>query len=129
MTGRGDVRIAPGTAMGDVLFRITTSPMRPQAIWPAGSVLYLDHWIQGGGRVRSAGPKWFAVWGADTPRMRRLKRLVLPAPWICHADEEMTAILFAQLRKIDPTLPETPLFADALARVRSRLRLEASRGD
>lgn len=41
----------------------------------------------------------------------------------------MTAILFAQLRKIDPTLPETPLFADALARVRSRLRLESMRGD
>ena len=116
-------------AVADVLFRLTTSPMRPQSLWPAGRIPFLDQWTQGGGTLRSAGPKWFAVWGADSERMRRLNCVVLPAPWLCLAEDEMTALLFAQLRQIDPATPETPMLSTALAHARSRLRLESMRGD
>lgn len=115
--------------MADFLFRFTTTAMRPEPLWPAGSIPFLDQWIAGGGKMRSAGPNWFAVWGADTERMRRLNCVVLPAPWLCLAEDEMTALLFSQLRKIDPTSPKTPMLSNALARARSRLRLEMMRGD
>jgi hypothetical protein len=68
------------------------------------------------------------VWATDIPRLRRLNCVVLPAPWLCLAEEEKTALLFAQLRKIDPTTPETPMLSRALANARSRLRLESMRG-
>lgn len=129
MRGQGDQRTTTATAVADFLFRFTTTSMRPQSFWPAGRIPFLDQWITTGGKVRSAGPKWFAVWGTDTPRMRRLNCVVLPAPWLCLAEDEMTALLFAQLRKIEPTTPETPMLSNALARARSRLRLEMMRGD
>jgi hypothetical protein len=129
MTGQGDQPTTPATAVADFLFRLTTSPMRPQSFWPAGRIPILDRWNARGGKLRSAGPKWFAVWGADTARMCRLNCVVLPAPWLALAEDEMTALLFAQLRKIDSTTPETPMLSNALAHARSRLRLESMRGD
>lgn len=129
MTEQGDQRVSPAVALTDILFRFTTRQMRPEPLWPAGRIPFLDHWIASGGRLRAAGPKWFAVWSADTERMRRLNCAVLPALWLCLAEDEMTALLFAQLRKIDPTTPETPMLSNALANARSRLRLEMMRGD
>jgi hypothetical protein len=129
MRGEGNQRTRPATALADVLFRFTTTSMRPESFWPAGRIPCLDQWIASGFKLRLAGPKWFAVWGADTERMRRQNCVVLPAPWLCLAEDEMTALLFAQLRRIDPTTPETPMLSDALARARSRLRLEMMRGD
>lgn len=129
MTGQGNQRTTPATAVADFLFHFTTTSMRPESYWPAGRIPFLDQWIAAGGQLRSAGPKWFAVWGADTERMRRLNCVVLPARWLCLAEDEMTALLFAQLRKIDPTTPETPALSNALANARSRIRLEMMRGD
>jgi hypothetical protein len=129
MTDQGDQATTRATAVADFLFRITTSPMRPESFWPAGRIPFLDKWITGGGKLRSAGPKWFAVGGTDIPRMQRLNCVVLPSPWLCLAEDEMTALLFAQLRKTDPTTPETPMPSNALARARSRLWLESMRGD
>jgi hypothetical protein len=129
MTGKGDQHVTPTAAVADFLFRVTTSPMRPQSLWPVGRIPFLDQWTEGGGTVRVAGPTWFAVWGADIPRMRRLNCVVLPAPWLCLAEDEIAALLFAQLRRIDPTTPETPMLSNALAHARSRLRLESMRGD
>lgn len=106
MTDQDDQPTKPLTAMADFLFRFTTTSLRPEPFWPAGHIPFLDQWIAAGGKLRSAGPKWFAVWGADTERMRRLNCVVLPALWLCLAEDEMTALLFAQLRKIDPTTPE-----------------------
>lgn len=103
--------------------------MRPESFWPAGRIAFLDQWIAGGGKLRSAGPMWFAIWGADTERMRRLNCVVLPAVWLCLAEDEMTALLFAQLRKIDSAAPETPMLSNALAHARSHLRLKLMRGD
>jgi hypothetical protein len=129
MTDQGDQATTRATAVADFLFRITTSPLRPGSFWPAGRIPFLDQWIAGGGKLRSAGPKWFAVWDTDIPRMQRLNCVVLPASWLGLAEDEMIALLFAQLRKIDPTTPETPMLSNALARARSRLRLESMRGD
>jgi hypothetical protein len=129
MTDPSDQPATPAIAVADVLFHITTTSMRPQSLWPVGRISFLEQWLESGGKLRSAGPKWFAVWGGDTPRMRRLKCEVLPAPWLCLAEEEATALLFAQLRRIDPTTPETPMLSSALASARSRLRLEAMRID
>jgi hypothetical protein len=128
MTGKGDQRVAPAVAVADFLFRLTTRPARPQSLWPAGRVPFLDQWTERGGTVRSAGPKWFAVWATDIPRLRRLNCAVLPAPWLCLAEDDKTALLFAQLRKIDPTTPETPMLSSALANARLRIRLESMRG-
>jgi hypothetical protein len=129
MTDQGDQPTTSATAVADFLFRFTTASMRPESFWPAGRIPFLDQWIAGGGKLRSAGPKWFVVWGADTERMRRLNCVVLPAPWLCLVEDEMTALLSAQLRKIDPTTPETPMLSNALAHARSRLRLELMRSD
>lgn len=116
-------------ALVDLLFRATTSRMRPEAIWPAGRLPSLDQWTADGGKLRHAGPKWFTVWGRDYPRMDRLQTLVLPAPWISLSDEEMTAVLLSQLRHVRPGIPDTPWLSSALARARSCIRLEAMRGD
>lgn len=129
MTDQGDQSTTRATAVADVLFRITTSPLRPQSFWPAGRIPFLDQWLAGGGKLRSAGPKWFAVWGTDIPRMQRLNCVVLPSSWLGLAEDEMTALLFALLRKIEPEIPETPMLSIALARARSRLWLESMRGD
>lgn len=129
MTGQGNQRARPATAVADFLFRFTTTSMRPESFWPAGRIPFLDQWIAGGGKLRSAGPNWFTVWGADTERMRRLNWVVLPAPWLCLAEDEMTALLFAQLRRINSNAPETPMLSNALAHARSRLRLELMHGD
>lgn len=129
MTAQGDQATTRATAVADVLFRITTSPLRPQTLWPAGRIPFLDRWTQDGDKLRSAGPKWFAVWGTDFPRMQRLNSVVLPASWLGLAEDEMTALLFAQLGKIDPSTPETPMLSKALARARSRLWSESMRGD
>jgi hypothetical protein len=110
--------------VADFLFRFTTTSVRPQSFWSAGRFPFLDQWIEGGGTLRSADPKWFAVWGADTARTRRLDCVVLPAPWLCPGEDEMAAPLFAQLRKIDRSTPEKPILSNALAHARSRLRLE-----
>jgi hypothetical protein len=129
MTDQGDRPATLATAVADFLFRITTTSMRPEVSWPAGRVPYLDQWIARGGKLRSAGPKWFVVWGADTESMRRLNCVVLPAPWLCLAEDEMTALLFAQLRQIDSTAPETPKLSNTFAHARFRLRLEMMRGE
>jgi hypothetical protein len=117
------------TAVADVLFRLTTSSMRPEALWPAGRIPFLDDWIARGGRLRSAGPKWFAVWGTDYARMRRLNCVVLPATSLCFPEDELIALLFAQFRKLGSATPETPMLSKALARARSRLREESMRSD
>jgi hypothetical protein len=61
--------------------------------------------------------------------MRRLNCVVLPALRLCIAEDEMTGLLLAQLRKIDPITPEKPRLSNTLAHARSRLRLEMMRGD
>lgn len=129
MTDKGDQLPAPATTVADVLFRVTTTSMRPESLWTAGRISFLDQWIARGGKLRSAGPKWFAVWDTDTERMRRLNCVVLPAPWLCLAVDEMIALLFSQLRKIDPSTPETPLLSHALTQAQSRLWLELIRSD
>lgn len=129
MTDQGDQATTRAIAVADFLFRIKTCPLRPESFWPTGRIPFLDQWIEGGGKLRSTGPKWFAVWGMDLPRMQRLNCVVLPASWLGLAEDEMTALLFAQLRKINPTTPETPMLSKALARARSRLWLESMPGD
>ncbi len=129
MTKPRDQKTSKLTALADFLFRLTTSRMRPEAIWPTGRLPFLDQWIAEGGKLRQAGPNWFTVWGSDYPRFDRLQTLVLPAPWISLSDEEMTAVLLSQLRHVQPDTPEAPCLSSALGRARSRIRLEAMRGD
>lgn len=61
--------------------------------------------------------------------MQRLNDVLLPSPWLCLAEGEKTALLFAQLRTIYPTILETPMLSNALANARSRLRLVSVRRD
>jgi len=61
MTDQGNQRTRPATALAAFLFRFTTHQMRPERLWPAGRIPFLDQWIASGGKLRSAGPKWFAV--------------------------------------------------------------------
>lgn len=129
MTAQGDQPTTLATAVADFLFRFTTSSMRPEPLWPSGSIPFLDQWIAEGGTLRAAGPKWFAVWGTDVSRMQRLNCVLLPAPWLGLDEDEMTALLFAQLRKVNSNTPKTPMLSSALARARSRLWLESTRGD
>lgn len=102
MTKPRDQKISTLATLADFLFRVTTSRMRPEAIWPAGRLPFLDQWTAEGGRLRQAGPKWFTVWGSDYPRMDWQQTIVLPASWIGLSDEEMTAVLLSQLRMCSP---------------------------
>ncbi len=77
MTKPRDQKITKLAALSDPLFHLTTSRMRPQAIWPAGRLPFLDQWIAEGGRLRREGPKWFTGWASDFPRKMRLQTLAL----------------------------------------------------
>jgi hypothetical protein len=116
------------TALSDLAFRMTTSPMHPESLWPSGRVSFFDTWIMAGGALRSAGPKWFTVWERDYLRMKRLNIIVLPAPWLHLSEEELIAVFFSKLRHLDPEVPETPWLSNALARANSRIRLALMRG-
>lgn len=64
MTARNNQRAKLATALAHLPLWITTSSMHPQAVWPVGCIPFLVEWIAGARRLRSASPKWVAVWRA-----------------------------------------------------------------
>ncbi len=128
MTNAADQPINGRAGLADPLFFLTTSRLGPAALPQARQVPFVAIWTASGGRFRSAGPRWFAVWGRDDDRMHRLRVLVLPAPWIGLSDDQMLAVLVSQLRRLQTGVPETPWLSKALAEAHHRLWHELSRG-
>jgi len=116
-------------SLADLSFYATTTRLRPDVGWQNGRVIFLDQCMIDGGALRGAALKWFSVWGADKDRMSRLRCLVLPSVWIGLLEDEKLAVLLSQLRRVNPSVPETPWLSNALWRARSRLRLELMQGD
>jgi len=126
MTGKGYHTLV---VLADFLFQLTTVRMRPSATRWAAELPFVEKWLESGGTFRSAGPRWFVVWGKDDDRMLRLRAVVLPAAWIGLSNDEMLAVLVSQLRRMDTEILETPWLSNALGRAQSRLWRELLRGD